>query len=223
MKKIALLMAVLLAGACCRTPEIQSGDLLFVGIPADYSLSEDGMASAIASATGEGATNFIHTAILDVDDQGIWVIDATLKHGVDRHPLDTFLTDFTLKDGSLPVLEVYRLVDDPLVPQYVAATARYIGEQYDVHFLPGNDRHYCTELVYDCYADGDEHVFTAAPMNFRNAEGEFPVYWQQLFALIDSSIPQDEPGTNPQAMRAEIVSSDRFVQIPFTCSSDRSR
>ena len=30
--------------------------------------------------------------------------------------------------------------------------------------------------------------------------GEYPVYWQQLFAMIGQDIPQDIPGTNPQAM-----------------------
>lgn len=202
--------------SCAHSGQIRSGDLLFVGIPLDYSISEDDMAGAIASATGKGGVNFIHTAILDVDEQSVWVIDATIKHGVDRHPLDTFLTDFTLKDGSLPVLEVYRLKDEPRLSEFVAATSRYLGEEYDVYFLPGNDRHYCTELVYDCYADGDNHVFTAAPMNFRNSDGEFPLYWQQLFSLIDSEIPQGLPGTNPQAMRDEILASDRFEAVDVT-------
>ena len=42
-------------------------------------------------------------------------------------------------------------------------------------------------------------------MNFKNAEGEFPLYWEQLFALLGQPIPQDIPGTNPQAMSAEAI------------------
>ena len=37
-------------------------------------------------------------------------------------------------------------------------------------------------------------------MNWKNAEGEYPLYWQQLFARLGEPIPQDVPGTNPQDM-----------------------
>jgi K+-sensing histidine kinase KdpD len=50
-----------------------------------------------------------------------------------------------------------------------------------------------------------DHLFDAKPMNFKNEDGEFPLYWQQLFALIGQSIPQDEPGTNPQDMSGSPV------------------
>lgn len=41
----------------------------------------------------------------------VWIIDATIAHGVDRHPLDTFLRVFTLKDGSYPEFIVKRVKD----------------------------------------------------------------------------------------------------------------
>lgn len=186
-----------------KEDKVQTGDLLFVGIPMDYSIEDGSMSEAIASSTGNGSVNYIHTAILEVDEAGIWVIDATIKHGVDRHPLDTFKVDFTLKDGSLPVLEVYRLNDNSNAALYVENAKKFLGEEYDVYFKAGNDKHYCTELVYDSYIEEGEHIFTANPMNFKNADGEFPLYWQQLFSLIGESIPQDEPGTNPQAIHAE--------------------
>lgn len=185
---------------------IQSGDLLFVGIPMEYNI-ETGMASAIADATGEkGEINYIHTAILEVDNQGkVWVIDATLKHGVHRHPLDTLKKDFTLKGGMDPYYEVMRLKDNRLASQYVENAKKFIGEPYDEYFKHDNGRHYCTELVYDSYVNENGHVFQAHPMNFKNAEGEFPVYWEQLFAILGESIPQDQPGTNPQDMHKESI------------------
>ena len=105
-----LVLAVLILLAGCGQPRVQSGDLLFVGIPVDYSLEASSMDNAIVSATGDSnQINYIHVAILEVEDGQTWVIDATVKHGVDRHPLDTFLADFTLKDGSLPLLDVRRV------------------------------------------------------------------------------------------------------------------
>ena len=211
MKKNFLLPAailVLLAACSPKAEQLQTGDLIFVGIPADYSLDKSSMDSAIAQATGsESGLNLIHTAIAEVDPEGrVWIIDATIKHGVDRHPLDTFLRDFTLRDGSYPVFKILRLKDNRQAEQYVENAKKQLGLPYDSAFLPENDALYCTELVYQCYRDGNgQPLFQATPMNFKNAEGEFPLYWEQLFALLDQPIPQGIPGTNPQGMAEESV------------------
>ena len=205
MKRFLPFILTLLAVCCPPGPQkVRTGDLLFVGIPADYSLDEDSMGSAISDATGEGDLNIIHVAILEAADDSVWVIDATIRRGVDRHPLDTFLTDFTLRDGSLPVLEVRRLDDAEIARRGVERAGQYLGLPYDVHFLPDNGEYYCSELVRDCYLDADgKPVFPASPMNFRNAAGEMPVYWVQLFALLGEPVPQGVPGTSPQGLRAD--------------------
>jgi len=199
---------MILAAAGCNTlDKLQTGDLIFVGIPADYNLDDDSMGSAISDATGNGQLNLIHVAIAEVSNDSTWIIDATIKHGVDRHPLDTFLRDFTLKDGSMPVFIVKRLKDDSMAEQFVQNTRQYLGLPYDVWFMENNDAMYCSELVRESYRNADGgYLFESKPMNFKNAEGEFPIYWQQLFALIGQPIPQDEPGTNPQDMStAEVL------------------
>lgn len=219
MKKTALLSAgCLLALATACAPEAESlktGDLVFVGIPADYTLDPDSMDSAIADATGSDAgLNLIHTAILDLTDGEPWIIDATIRRGVDRHPLDTFLRDFTLRDGSLPVFEIKRLRDDARAEEFVSNARQYLGLPYDSAFLPDNDAFYCTELVYCSYLDPDGNpLFRSEPMNFKNAEGEFPLYWKQLFDRLGQDIPQGVPGTNPQGMAAETIL--RSVDVPL--------
>ena len=50
-------------------------------------------------------------------------------------------------------------------------------------------------------------------MNFKNAEGEFPLYWKQLFDRLGQDIPQGVPGTNPQGMAAETIL--RSVDVPL--------
>lgn len=209
----ALLMvaAVLSCASGCRKaavqpeePKMQTGDLLFVGIPMDY-WSDDSMAQAIASATSSGDTvNFIHTAILEVDSIGaVWVIDATLAHGVDRHPLDTLLADFTLSQpGAVETFEVWRLKDNRDAVRFVEQAKSLLGEEYDVYFKGDNGRHYCTELVFDLYVDAaGKHIFDWVPMNFLDKEGDMPAYWEKLFSLLGEEVPQGEPGTNPQMMR----------------------
>lgn len=212
MKKYFItILAALLFASCGQVPDaIKPGDLLFVAIPADYDPDPQ------ATAAGQNpALLFIHAAILDVDTTGIWIIDATIKHGIDRHPLDTFLRDFMLKDGSLPTLEVYRLKDQAHIQSYLENTKKYLGEQYDVDFQQDNGKHYCTELIYDSYQQGEDHIFTSGPIDFRNSKGEFPVYWQFLFNLISTPIPQGNEGTLPASMREEIRGSNKFQKIHY--------
>jgi len=209
--QISLLALMLLAGFSCKktpapvveTPHVETGDLLFVGIPMDY--GDDSMEQAIADATSSGdTTNFIHTAILEVDAQGaIWVIDATIRRGVDRHPLDTLLSDFTLHRGGRATFEVMRLRDNQHAATYVEQAKEFLGEDYDEYFMTFNGRHYCTELISDAYVDADGHQwFVPVPMNFKNKEGEYPSYWVRLFEKLGEPIPQGELGTNPQDMHA---------------------
>ncbi len=220
MKKISLLLTAatlaLLTACAPKTEQLQTGDLIFVGIPADYSLDDKTMDSAITDATGsEAGLNRIHVAIAEVAEGQTWIIDATIKHGVDRHPLDTFLREFTLRDGSLPVFEVKRLRDDSRAEEFVRNAKQYLGLPYDTHFQPTREEMYCTELVYESYLSPDgEPIFHAAPMNFKNAEGEFPLYWKQLFERLGEPIPQDIPGTNPQAMSQEAVLRSVAVALP---------
>ena len=221
MKKVTFfLFAVLtLLAAGCRSEMKQaprSGDLVFVQIPADYDLDDDSMASAISESTASGEQLMtIHVAILEVEGDSTWIIDATIKHGVDRHPLDTFLTDFTLKDGSLPVFDIKRVdVDDAQAQQFVESAKQFLGQPYDVYFLPDNGSMYCSELVDQAYVKEDgTHIFTEYPMNFKDGNGEMPVYWTELFALLGQEVPQGVMGTNPQKMSTEPVLST--VQIGF--------
>ena len=199
----AAAMSALSCRSTAESPRIQTGDLLFVGIPMDY--DAESMSRAIAEATSTGGEiNYIHTAVLEVDESGaVWVIDATLAHGVDRHPLDTLFKDFTLNNGCRATFKVMRLKDDSGAARHVEQCKALLGEEYDLYFLPGNGRHYCTEIVYDCYLDKDgRHIFDAPPMNFKNKDGEMPEYWTWLFGQLGRSVPQGVPGTNPQMMFA---------------------
>ncbi len=209
MKRILLILTILLIATGCgsRNDRLRNGDLIFVGLPAGYDAATGTMDAAISSSTGEdGGVNLIHVAIAEVRADSVWIIDATIRHGVDRHPLDTMLKDFTLKDGSQPTYIVKRLKDSRKAAQYVENAKQFLGLPYDVAFLPNNGALYCSELVRESYrTENGAFIFDEKPMNFKNSEGEFPLYWQQLFALIGQEIPQDIPGTNPQDMSGAAV------------------
>ncbi|MBO4874738.1 MAG: hypothetical protein J5542_05475 [Bacteroidales bacterium] len=188
-----------------QTEQLQTGDLVFVGLPLDYMTDTTDMSSAIVSATGDSVgINYIHVAIAEVANDSVWIIDATLAHGVDRHPLDTFFCDFTLNDGSLPQMDIMRLSDNSNASKYVENAKQFTGRGYDLYFLPDNDEQYCSELVRNSYIDEKgEHLFSETPMNFKADDGTFPPYWVWLFEQIGQPIPQGLPGTNPNAMSKE--------------------
>ncbi len=173
------------------------------------------MSDAISDATSAGSPlNIIHAAILDVQGDSVWVIDATIKHGVDRHPLDTFLTDFTLKDGSYPTFIVKRLRDTTGVTRFVKNAREFTGLSYNCSFVPCDTARYCTELIRDSYIRPDgSYVFSEAPMNFLAPDGTMPEYWNELFELLGQPVPQGVPGTNPRAMMEEGCLKDAGVRL----------
>ena len=96
---------------------------------------------------------------------------------------------------------------------------QFIGEPYDVAFLPDNGAKYCSELVRDSYLCKDgTHIFGESPMNFLDSDGQMPAYWTKLFGSLGMPVPQGVRGTNPQAMSKEdvleTVSTGEFWHIP---------
>lgn len=207
MKKILffLIFSICLFHCSAQLSNVKNGDLLFVGLPLDYSLFKDTTlkeVKASTSAVSKKEINYIHVAILEVDAHGdIWIIDATLKHGVDRHPLDTFLADFTLKDGSHPILDVKRLKNGKDADLFVANAKQFCGRGYDLYFLPDNAEKYCSELVRDSYVTADDvYLFSISPMDFKSSDGTYPPYWTKMFNRLGQPIPQGLMGTTPNAM-----------------------
>lgn len=216
MKRFLLIASVLLLAVSCgqKVDTLRTGDLIFVGLPLDYDVEGDSMDAAISAATGEeGALNLIHVAIAEVDADSIWIIDATIAHGVDRHPLAVFLKDFTLKDGTYPEFIIKRVkgVDTEAAVQRART---YCGRGYDVRFLPDNEEQYCTELVQNSYLDASgNELFHSEPMNFCAPDGTMPPYWEWLFGKLGMDVPQGVPGTNPQRMAQSDLLYDVAVKL----------
>lgn len=178
------MLSALLLGMSCQNGDnnLRNGDLIFVGLPVDYGAEADSMDAAISSATGEaGELNLIHVAIVEIKADSTWVIDATIKRGVDRHPLDTFLKDFTLRDGSYPEF-IYKRVQGIDADAAVERAKSLCRREYDVRFLPENEALYCTELVQVCYLDDHgKPIFQSEPMNWLAPDGTMPPYWERHF------------------------------------------
>ena len=193
-----------------------NGDLIFVAKPANLDNPADtaDMGSAIVAATGDSnVQNYIHVAIVERSGDSVFIIDATIKRGVARYPIDTFFTDFRNPDGTPLRFDVMRLKEWDNMDLFISNAKRYVGQGYDLYFKPDNDMQYCSELVRNAYRVNDSlYLFDEAPMNFKNANGSFPPYWIKLFDGLGSPIPQDVMGTNPNSMsRSQLLRHVRTI------------
>lgn len=184
---------------------IETGDLLFISLPADYDLDDT------TYVAKDKQKNYIHIAILENDSDSIFVIDATLKYGVHRHPLQSELDIFTLRDGSLPKMEIKRLKDNSEASAYVENSKKYLGAEYDKDFTIDNGKYYCSELVSISYIKDEKQIFPYTQLNFCVSDGTLPRYWTQLCEKVNMQLPSGE-GIMPK----DIYDSDLLISLPDT-------
>lgn len=181
--------AGLLFSACADGDfSLQAGDLVF------RIAGEEGMSSAVAASTAwNDSLKFDHVAIVAVGDGKPYIIEAAPDGGVRRTSWEEFI-----ESGGAVVMRVN--VDFP-VDMAIERASGFIGQDYDWHFLPDNGKLYCSELVWESYlyADGSR-LFEALPMNFRDSDGNMPVFWEELFRRFGEPVPEGVPGTNPNDM-----------------------
>lgn len=169
--------------------KLQNGDLLFVRA------SDSRVDGAIGAATHiQTKPNYTHVGIVEVDEGGIYVIEANMQQGVVRIPFMNF-------QESNPSFDAYRLVGKYDVKDILARAKTYLGQPYDFYYRANNGKMYCSELVWESYLDKKgAHIFEAKPMNFYDSQGKLPSYWRESFEKLGVAVPQGELGTNPNTM-----------------------
>ena len=184
--------------------DLRTGDLLFQteGV-SDFS-------QAISTATAKDTVSFVHVAIVNVGDDGnIEIIEASPQYGVRICSIVEFLK-ITRAQKDVPSYTVMRLEGDYPVAQAVERARTFIGQPYDWYYLPDNGKMYCSELVYEAFLNGEgEHIFNAAPMNFRAADGSMPQFWTDLYNELGIDVPEGVPGTNPN----DLSKDSRLVNL----------
>lgn len=230
MRQIIVLIVAVLMLAACKSPvsntpatsensniPYQSGDILFVSLPLNFGLSLPPDSVTLIMSQTDAPTQCIHVAIIEREDDSVFVIDATIKHGVARYPLNEFLADFTLSNGGLPILQLMRLADSSNGSLYVANAKKYIGQPYDVDFTLGNGAQYCSELVRNAYVtpSGDT-LFPTLPIDFTEGHGTLSRYWNDIFSLLKCDSPQGKPGLLP----IDIKNDSRLHTVSMITSAE---
>lgn len=186
-KKLWIVAAVSLFNVTLLKAELQNADLVFV------MEGESSFSDAISRSTSFTDTvSFIHVGIIEKKGNDIYVIEASPEEGVREISLSDFLKD--TKNGVV----FKRLELDFALDFAINKAKEYLGQPYDWYYLPDNGKMYCSELVYEAYRyPSGEKIFMAKPMNFKDSEGRYPQFWIDLFKKLETDIPQDVLGTNP--------------------------
>lgn len=196
MKVTLLLLCISMLSGCTATEFVpHSGDLAFAVS------SESVMSQAIADATiWQDSIGYDHVAIVSEEADGVYVIEASSRYGVVMTPWRDFVDSATVVNQR-PGIVVKRLTIPIDAEKIIARAKSHLGEEYDWTYRDENGKMYCSELVHDSYKYEDgAPMFKASPMNFKNANGEMPQFWTDLFNRLGESVPQGELGTNPNEM-----------------------
>ncbi|MCL2413876.1 MAG: hypothetical protein FWC94_01295 [Bacteroidales bacterium] len=197
MKNLSILVLGLLLIGCSphEMQQLKTGDLLFV------SSSISDFESAINEVTDDGYNlNFSHIAMVDVTDSGVFVIEATPKHGVIYRTFAEFK-----QENFDKIFYIGRLKPQyqQWIPDAIVNARRRVGQGYDFAFVFGNDLYYCSELIFVAFAEasGNSMFFETPPMTFKapNSTAFLP-FWVEYFANLNVAIPEGEPGLNPNGM-----------------------
>jgi hypothetical protein len=183
--------------ACTATSvndfRLQTGDLMF------QAGKSSELNEAITGTTiGENMIHYTHVGIVSVENDTVFVIEATPPE-VCKRPLDTFILR-SANFAEKPVVAVGRLKQEycETIPQAIAFAKKLLGKPYDYVYSPDNDAYYCSELVTLSFLDSrDMPIFELVSMNFRDADGNLPKYWIEHFEKFNAVIPENCSGSNP--------------------------
>ena len=172
--------------------KLQSGDLLFVGA------GESSLSEAIDAVTQtDKQQHYVHVGIVDKVQDSIWVIHADSEEGVVRESIADFSVD-------RPIIDAYRVKDisSEQVTQSIASARKTIGQPYNFTYVMLDTGYYCSELVYEAFSHAE--IFELNPMSFQDPETKtFHQGWIDHYEALDMSIPEGEPGCNPNGMAAD--------------------
>ena len=198
--KAILLMVLFLSGMtlCAEDFKLQRGDLIF---QEDCASGTDSTIKAVTASIGD--YQFTHVGIVYIDDNdSIYVLEAT-RPKVAKTPLNEYL--YPGEKGCYPKSVVGRLKEEyrHSIPDALSEGLALIGKDYDDGFILGNDKYYCSELIYEILlrANHGIPVFPLNTMTFKSADTEEVTDgWKEYFGKYNLPIPEGEPGINPGAM-----------------------
>lgn len=186
--------------------ELKSGDLLFV------QAQSSGVSGAINRSTQVGKWQFDHVALLERQQDALFVLHATGNGGSIRQPLQEFIQQRHQQQRAIQVFRLHSEVNAD-ISQALERAHAMLGKPYNTSYVLNEDSYYCSDFIERAFRP--DQVFTHIPMNFKDpASGEIDEVWVQRYAKMGLAVPQDEPGTNPNQL-AESDKLNYLGQLSF--------
>jgi cell wall-associated NlpC family hydrolase len=192
-KLLIILLAFTFGNASAQkltSKDLRPGDLIF------QNLDCGPMCDAIEAVTeGVDGQDFSHVAMVCKQGDSLVVIEAIGK-GVHFTSLENFAKRTTNKMYVGRVKPSYQ----KLITKAETFAEKQIGIPYDDAFIYGNNKYYCSELIYDAFksANNGKPFFQLFPMTYKQPGSNeyFPV-WVDYFKKLNLEIPEGKPGCNP--------------------------
>ncbi len=174
--------------------DFQTGDILFRG-RLDSSLSK-----AIDAVTQtDEKHHYTHMGVVEVVNDTVWVLHAAPGKGVCKE----LLSELYEAEDSMLVVGHFRIkeINQTTVEKALLLANEKMGEPYNYSYIMEDSGYYCSEYLYEIYK-GDS-VFQLNPMTFIDpVVGDFHDGWIKHYNDLGISIPEGQPGCNPNGMAA---------------------
>jgi hypothetical protein len=198
MKRSAVLLSLAFAGlASGEAPyALQEGDILFHGTPGQQ-------ADAIRGATGSPYT---HCGVVIRENDRLIVLEAV-------QPVRTTTVEEFQKRGQPGTFLAKRLKSPPDAAGIGKAKAwgkKQLGLDYDARFQWGDDKLYCSELVWKVFNEAG--VKLCEPRRFHDYQLDHPAVKPVIEQRYGSAakLPKDEPVVAP----SDLAASQLLVEAP---------
>lgn len=167
----------------------KNADLLFLqSIP-------DELSQAIVDSTVSLTSDiYDHVALVEVTtDNQIFILHTLPSTGSIREPYSTF------KTRNWTHIDLFRANQKINAPQIIQQAKQLLNQPYNASYIPGEQGYYCADFIY--YAFENNQIFKLIPMNFSDqTTGAVLPYWLDYYSKLALSVPNDQPGLNPNTM-----------------------
>ncbi len=193
-----IFLAVLLSNIALAQPAvntIKTGDIIF------QDMDCGNLCDAIEKVTQSyGNNSFSHMGLCYWRNDSLYVIEAVGK-GVILTPYQAFISRSIDSIGN-PKIKLARLTHKhtALAQRAVNIAISYLGTPYDDYYIMGDDKLYCSELMYRAFfkANNNHDFFELEPMTFKDPTTHTYIpAWVTYYGNLDIPIPEGFMGCNP--------------------------
>lgn len=185
-----------------RFSGLENGDLLFV------TAKDSGLSGAINNVTQkEENTSFDHIGILKIEKGKAYVLHSAPKGGSQKQTLENFSNE---QHSEGQKIVVYRLKSEfqNAVPNALNKAEAMLGKPYNFNYILDENSYYCSDFIERSFRDNG--IFRLEPMTFIDPKtGKTNTFWAKFYAEKGLSVPEGEPGCNPNGL----ASSEKLFRV----------